>query len=106
MTGWTLIDKRMTMDHLGLIPLLIRQDDPHPLKKQIETNYAHGGGWNSQGMTQFAFDQVTAMAKFPGDPPMKPLAKFVCRDETFYFYDYAIVAVIDADGCAEFSRMD
>ncbi len=106
MKGWALIDKRMTMDHLGAIPLLISQDDPRPLKEQIDDNYAFGGGWRCGGFGKFAFDQATATAKYPGDCPMKPLARFLCRDETLYFYDHAIVAVVDAQGTAEFSRMD
>lgn len=106
MKGWTLFSEGMTMDHLGLIPMMMSADDPRTLKEQIEENYAHGGGWRSRGMEQFTFDPITALAKFPGDPPMRPMAQFVCRSEALYFYDYAIVAVVDVRGVAEFSRMD
>lgn len=102
---WTLLDKRMTMDHLGLIPMLITASG-EPFKEQIQRNYAHGGGWSSAGFSRMTFDPATSAAKYPGDPAMEPLAKFEQEGETLFFYQHAIVAVVDAQGNAEFSRMD
>lgn len=102
---WTLLHPRMTMDHLGLIPMLISASG-EPLKEQIQRNYAHGGGWSSAGFTKMIFNPEDCSAKYPGDPKMFARAKFVNGDETLYFYDHAIVAVVSAAGVAEFSRMD
>jgi hypothetical protein len=102
---WKLLHPKMTMDHLGLIPMLVHSTG-EPLKQQINRNYSHGGGWNPAGFSKMVFNPADCSAKYPGDPAMLPLASFDNQGEMLYFYDYAIVAVVDADGNAEFSRMD
>ena len=102
---WQLLNPRMTMEHLGYIPMIVSPSG-EPLKEQIQRNYAHGGGWSSAGFQEMVFDPSDCSAKYPGDPKMLPLAVFHNGDERLYFYNYAIVAVVDADGVAEFSRMN
>jgi hypothetical protein len=43
---------------------------------------------------------------YPGDPPFKPIAMMVLRDETILIYDYSIVAIVQPDGSFEACRMD
>lgn len=102
---WTLLHPRMTMDHLGLIPMLISATG-EPLKAQINRNYSHGGGWSSAGFSKMVFNPDDCSAKYPGDPKMPPLASFDNQGEMLYFYDHAIIAVVSTEGVAEFSRMD
>lgn len=44
--------------------------------------------------------------RYPGDPPMKPIAETKLRDETICVYPYAFVAVIQPGRSFEVSRMD
>jgi len=43
---------------------------------------------------------------YPGDPPLKPLARAKLRDELVYFYDHSWVAVIQENGSFDVARID
>lgn len=101
---WVLMHPKMTPEHLGLIPLWISVNDPDPLWKQIDKNYQHGGGWQKMYVT-WKMDKDHVL-HFPGDPPLKPLAWCAVRDETLYFYDHAIVNIVQKDGSFEVARID
>lgn len=103
---WALLHPKMTMEHLGLIPEWLRDDDPDPAWKQIDKNYQHGGGWRLGAMTAFVMNPKTHVLKYPGDPPLAPLATAQLRDEAIYFYEHAIVAIVQEDGRFEVSRID
>jgi hypothetical protein len=102
----TALHPHMTPDHLGFIPQILLDSDPRPMKEQINDRYSYGGGWHPMsGMT--LLDGSTLF--FKGDPPFEPLAKIELEDgrsEVAYFYQYAFVAIIQADGSYEVSRMD
>lgn len=105
MIVWQLLHPKMTVEHLGLIPMWISDEDSDPAWKQIDKNYQHGGGWRS-GSMNFAMDQKTHALRYAGDPDLRPLAKARLRDEWIYFYDHAIVAITQKDGSFEVSRID
>ena len=92
---------------LGLIPQFIFADDPRPAAEQFNERYAHGGGWSSFGKGEWGMDDDGSYAlKYPGDPRMYWIARAQLRDETILFYPHAWVAIVQADGAFEVSRMD
>lgn len=100
---WTMLDPRMTRDHLGFLPMFLNEDDPRPAKEQIDAHYQHGGGWRS--MKGFKLTGSLGLS-YPGDPILKPLASTHLRDETILFYMSAIVAIIQKDRSFEVARID
>jgi len=95
---------RMTLDRLGFVPHFLSENDPRPAREQIHDRYAHGGGWNPFG--GFKLDTSTLTLRYPGDPPLRPLAMTELREERLYFYDHAILMIIQTDGSFEVSRVD
>jgi len=100
-----LLHPRMTHEHLGLLPMMLNDRDPRPLREQLHTGYLHGGGWHHfPGFTLTKLDHLT----YPGDPPLVPLAEITTRlrQERVLFYDHAWVAVVNPDRSFEVCRMD
>jgi hypothetical protein len=92
-------------DELGLIPSFIYQSDPRPAREQFNERYAHGGGWNPiEGFKQAAGGGSTL--RYPGDPPLSPIAAFTLRDEMIVVYRFSIVAIFDRQGRFEVARLD
>jgi hypothetical protein len=100
---WTLLHPRMTIEHLGLIPDFVSEDDPRSAIEQIDANYAFGG-W--QPLAGWLYMKPDGRVKYPGDPELIPLACADFRDETIYFYDHAFVGVRQRDGSFEVARLD
>ncbi len=97
------LDPRMTLDHLGLLPHMLFENDPRPAKEQFNERYAHGGGWgNFPGFKMLPGGDL----QYPEDEPTRRLAEWQFRDETIAFFDSAWVAVIQKNGSFEVSRMD
>ena len=92
-----------TPDITGLIPMMLDEDDPRPAKEQLDGNYQHGGGWRP--MKNFKADDDLTL-RYPGDPPMKPRAMMLLRNERIVVYDYGFVAIVQKDGGFEVARMD
>lgn len=88
---------------IGYLGDMLDDEDPRPAREQFNTAYAHGGGWQP-------FDGFTYMPdgsiQYPGDPPYKPRARAVLRDEVIIFYDHAWVLIAQPDGTFEIARMD
>jgi hypothetical protein len=99
---WVLKHPRMTAEHLGLLPSLLSDTDPRPVKEQIESNYSYGGGW--QPLAGFTINKQGLC--FPGDPPMRLLAESRLRDERLLFFECDWLAVVQPDGSFQVSRMD
>jgi hypothetical protein len=89
---------------LGFLPGLIDEGDQRRVAEQLNDRYAHGGGWRP--MPGFKLDLDTMTLKYPEDPPMKPLAAAVLRDETLVFYDYSFLMILQMSGSFEVSRVD
>jgi len=91
-------------DHVGALPEFLSEHDPRPAKEQFHQNYAHGGGWFP--MHGFEKDARTHVLRYPGDPPLVPLARMRFRDEVILVYEASIVVIIQKDGSYEAARMD
>lgn len=81
---WVALDPRMSPHELGFLPDIIRAEDPRPVKEQLATNYAHGGGYRP--FDGFKLDRKTMVLKYPGDPPFKPIAFAQINAEKVFFY--------------------
>ena len=90
-------------DVIGFIPLMLSEDDPRPAKEQLDSGYAHGGGWRPfNGFKMLDNGNM----KYPGDPETLLLAEGKFRDETIRVYEHAWVAIVQPDGSFEVCRMD
>jgi hypothetical protein len=89
-------------DEIGIIPSFLDEDDPRPAREQLDANYQHGGGWRS--LPNFDLDGTTL--KYPGDPPMQPIAAMQLRNEMVLIYPSAFVMVLQKHGTFEVARMD
>jgi hypothetical protein len=96
--------KNFHPDHVGFLPGFLVDDDPRPVREQFNERYAHGGGWRPQ--EGFKADGETPTLLYPGDPPLKPLACMVFREETIFIYPYGYVAIFQPDKSFEVCRMD
>lgn len=103
-TTWTMLHPKMTRAHLGYLPGFLSEADPRPAKEQIDENYAHGGGWRPFG--SWKLDPRTLTLRYPGDPPMRPLAVTRLHNEHIYFYEHAMLLILQADGSFEVARVD
>lgn len=110
MLTWTLKHPRMTMEHLGLIPTFLSEDDPRPAAKQIDVNYHFGGGWSP--MKGWRMTPETGVISYgdpsapDADPPLPVLAETRLRNEIILFYESAWVAIVQPDGSFEIARLD
>lgn len=88
-------------DYLGMLPDIFRAYDPRPAREQIEDRYAHGGGFlvapGDWTMTygRDAGEIPWAELHFPGDPPLKEIARLeLSATETLVLFDCAFVAIV------------
>ena len=96
-------------EDLGLIPDFLDEKDPRPAREQFDANYQHGGGWHSiEGfnVTRRNNGNSGIVLKYPGDPPLEPIAFWAFRDELIVVYPYALVAIFQAGGEYEVARLD
>lgn len=100
---------RATLEDLGMIPAIVLDADPRPLREQIEDRYSHGGGYCSMG-NEFTVtaDGKLSSDKYPDDPPFIPVAemKFVNHAETLTLFSHGMVRIEQADGSFDVIRMD
>jgi hypothetical protein len=99
----TALHPRVTMDHIGMIPAWLSENNPAKAAQQLHAAYGHGGGWQPfNGFTLTANNSLT----YPGDPALKPIAEMRLRDELILMYEHAWVAIIQPDRSFEVCRMD
>lgn len=94
---------------VGIIPDFLSESDPRGAVAQLHANYAHGGGWRDfEGFTLVhPIDEIEAYTlNYPGDPPMKEIARAQLRDETIIIFQHSWVVVIESDTGWRCSRMD
>jgi hypothetical protein len=103
MMVWKMLHPKMTLGHLGLLPMMLDESDPRSAKNQFNERYAHGGGWHS--FTGFKLHPDNSLT-YPGDPPLKPLAQLQFRDALIVVYDHSWVAIIQEDRYFEVCRID
>lgn len=105
--NWTLYGNTHPTD-LGYLPILIDgKHDQRPFREQIAANYTHGGGYQPYGEGQWELLPGNVL-KFPGDPPLKPMASTVnpFSNEVFLFYPHAVCCIIQRDYTFAVVRMD
>lgn len=93
-----------TAYNVGFIPSWLSEDDPRPAKEQLHEHYSHGGGWHPQESFTLLPDGWSV--KYPGDPPLRPLAFMKLRQERIVIYPLGYVAIIQPDRSFEICRMD
>jgi hypothetical protein len=101
-TDWEFLDKRYSLDMLGLIPEFLSDDNSANARTQFDICYV--AGWNP--MKGFRLNKDSLVLTYPGDPPLRPIAKTKLREETIVFYPHAWVMILQPDGSFEVTRMD
>jgi hypothetical protein len=101
--NWKMLHPQMTEVQLGLIQFWLDEDNSAPAKDQLHHNYSHGGGWNP--FKGFRLDETNSL-HYSSDPPLRPLAETMLRNEKIVFYDHSWVAIIQPDRTFEVCRMD
>jgi hypothetical protein len=99
---WAILQPGIRPDILGFIPSFLNDADPRPAAEQFNANYKFGGWRPFDGFTLLSGD----ILKYPGDPPIRPLAMTILRDEEIFFYEHAWVMIKQKDGSWQVSRMD
>ena len=101
MMVWAIVDDRYTADILGELPAFLDEMDTRPAAEQIGERYQ--GGWDSfKGFTMGDYDAL----KFPGDPPLYPIALTALRGEWIVLYPASFVAIIQPDRSFDVARID
>lgn len=88
---------------VGIIPEFLDERDPRPAAEQIDSGYAHGGGWSPMPKWKLL---RSGRIYYPGDPAYQPLASATLRDETILVYQSGITAIIQKNGKFEVARLD
>lgn len=91
-------------DIVGFIPSFLDEEDPRSAKEQFNDNYI--SGWKD--FKGHAYAAEGHVLKYPGEPPLHPLAMINFRDEVILVYPHAWVAILSKEEGAEpsIARMD
>ena len=93
-------------ERAGLLPLFLSEHDSRPAREQLDTGYAHGGGFRPfEGFLLERHGTGYALA-YPGDPLMREVARAQLRQELVVVFEYDWVAVIQPDDSFVIARMD
>ena len=87
---------------LGFLPGFLDEDDPRPAKEQFNERYV--SGWLP--ISGHTFDAETMELRYPGDPPLLPIAFGMFRGEIIMVFPYSIILILQGDMSFEVSRMD
>jgi hypothetical protein len=87
---------------LGFLPSFLSESDSRPAAEQIDAAYQHGGGWQAFD----GFTRVGHQLQYPGDPPLKPVAMTMLRDEKIFVYPYSWVMILQPDESFVVARID
>lgn len=97
-------------DIVGIIPMMLDEDDPRSTTEQLDSGYSHGGGWRPfKGFTLVKKDKdqpSTWYLSYPQDPPTHVMAYAKFRDDWILVCEYSWVCVVKPDGTYEVCRMD
>lgn len=91
-------------DILGYLPDIFIDGDPRPAAEQANERYL--GGWHPQDGWSLKSENGVLVARYPGDPPLRPLAITQLNDEVLLLYPHAYVCVMQPDGSCQMARMD
>lgn len=95
-------------DYLGFLPDMVSINDPRPASQQFNDSYSHGGGWSPfKGFTlKYSDEPLQSIITYPGDGPLKEIARTFVRDEVIMLFPYSWVCIKQPDGSFEICRMD
>ena len=101
--SFTHISDEDIIDSLGLIPQIMFNPKHRDLNMwdALDAGYQHGGGLFVGDGT---IDKDLSY-NFPGDPPLKPLAKYTRGSEVAYQYQYGVM-IVEKNGELTATRMD
>jgi len=103
--GWT------NEAEAGLLPEIIRANDPRPAAEQIQTRYQHGGGYRPFGGSSWELrksPEGDLALLYPGDPPLKEVSRLILRNsqEVCVLFEFGFVAILGRQGTLAVLRMD
>ena len=101
LVAWKMLSPKMTIEHLGFIPLWLDDGSPETAREQLHRNYVCG----FQPFAGFTLRHDNSLF-YPDDPIMRPLAQAKLRDELIVFYPHAWVGIIQPDRSFVVARMD
>jgi len=90
--AWIMLHPRMTMQHLGALPMFLDKNDSRPAKEQFDDNYGFAGGWSPMPGWEMIWE--TSSIQYPGDEPLLPLAMTMLHGETIFYYRNSWVAIV------------
>jgi hypothetical protein len=102
--AWVGLHPAVTAEHLGYLPGFLDLADERKAAVQLNERYVHGG-WRPFGQDKFKLS-ASNMLRYPGDPPLKPIAMAMLRDEMILLYQSDIVVIVQPDRSFEVARMD
>ena len=105
----TFLHPRASAENLGLLPMILQDRDPRPLREQIEDRYRNGGGWNElEGPFEVQADKSLKSLKYPEDRPFIAILEmsFPNHPEVCTLYTSDIVRIAKPDGSFVVIRMD
>jgi len=93
---------------IGLIPEIITDRDPRPVHEQIESGYAHGGGWRPMPGFRLTCSSVAgkSVLNYPVDPALHEISRAQIGEELVMVFDCDFVVVVAANGGFAVTRMD
>lgn len=101
--NWRKVHPKACPEMLGFIPSFLSGADPRPAREQLDANYSHGGGWSPfSGFKMLPSGDI----QYPDDDVTHCLYEAKLRFEVVRVYEHAWVAIIQANGEFEISRMD
>jgi hypothetical protein len=102
--AWIGLHPAVTVEHLGYLPGFLDLADTRKAAAQFNERYVHGG-WRPFGQDEFTLGANNTL-RYPGDPPLKPIAMAMLRDEMILLYECSIVVIVQPDRSFEVARMD
>lgn len=91
----------------GLLPKFADENDPRPIREQLDESYAHGGGWQSfPGFTLRKNGMGNYSLIYPDDPPRRELTRAPFRGQLVVLFESEWVGIIENDELVDVSRMN
>jgi hypothetical protein len=80
------------LDAFGMIPDMLNPASDEPMWKQIDRNYAHGGGWKDyKGFTVHKDDNGKYRLSHEGDPDLHEIGRIRFGSQMIVLFDYSWV---------------
>ena len=94
---WELLHPDMTAEALGLLPLMLSEEDMRSARDQLQWHCAQHSKPVVFTTWGFTFNPKTYSLKADGTAINRPLAKSSLRDETILFYRFSWLVIMQPD---------